>query len=116
MKNTKYFENLDGRIFAKLNWQFRKKDDDVLVFKALNKIESMEYEELIKEGHDEKYIFNFLFPQKVIQKGKQVSIKIEELNKKQISNFISEKLKISLSSLNKMSKEDLIKLYITLDK
>ncbi len=116
MQNIKYFEKLDGKIYAQLNWKFRKKDDDLFVFKPLNRLEVSEYEELIKEGQDEEYIFNYLFPQKVIQKGKKVSIKIEELTKKQISYLISQKLKISLLSLNKMSKEDLIKLYIELEK
>ena len=104
----------DGRIIELRNWTGLKTEGAILA-RPLNDAERQKYFALKALSYSDKEIFGQLnpdFAQQVL--NPEVSIPLEKLTKKQIVWCINRLVNCSLSSLAKMSVEDLTKLFLAL--
>ena len=104
----------DGRIVELRNWTGLGTEDAILA-KPLNDAEKQKYFALKSLSYSDKEIFGRLnpdFAQQII--NPEVSIPLEKLTKKQIVWCIKKLTNSSISSLEKMTIEDLTKLFLAL--
>jgi len=101
-------------MFAILNWRIRDNEFDVIVLQPLTEHELKTYEALAEQGKSEYNIFYELFPPSDTPQ-KQVLIDFSLLTKEQLVSLINFNLNISLPSLKRMKKEDLQRLYLSLE-
>lgn len=106
----------DGRIIEVRNWTGIRAEDAILA-RPLNDDERQKYYALKALTYSDREIFGQLnpdFAQQVI--NPEVSIPLEKLTKNQIVWCINRIINCNLSSLAKMSIEDLTKLFLALSK
>lgn len=104
----------DGRIIELRNWTGMKAEDAIHA-RPLNDDEKQKYFALKALDYSDREIFGQLnpdFAQQII--SPDVSIPLEKLTKKQIVWCVNKIINCDLSSLMKMSMEDLTKLFLAL--
>jgi hypothetical protein len=114
MTSIQCFTRHQDQMYAILNWRIRASEFDVIVLQPLTEHELQAYEALAELGKSEYHIFYELFPPSGTPQ-KQVLIDFSLLTKDQLVSLINLYLNISLPSLRRMKKEDLQKLYLSLE-
>ena len=103
-----------NNVYAILNWRVRKDESDVMLAKLLDTQQLGRYQNLVKEGFTDETIFNKFYPEKIESKN-TVLITIEQLSKEQLTHLINTRLGKSLTSMNRMSTEDLRSLFLDIE-
>ena len=112
---TIFFTKTDGKVKAILNWRTRAKEDALILSDTLDTEEMALFYELKSSGEDEESIFDRIFPPHNPGQGPlQVTIAVDQLTKAQLAYLIEKEMQSTLPSLKKMSKEDLLKLFLDL--
>lgn len=123
MTTNKIFFKSGGKVKAILNWQTMKNGDALLLSDTLDTEHMNLYEGFKELGKDDQFIFEkFFSPQKtkklLLASKKvdtlEVTIEIEQLTKSQLTYLIEREIKAALPTLKKMSKEDLVTLFLKL--
>ncbi len=108
MKRDKIFtRNPDGRIIAIGNWEARTSDNDAFIGVPLSDSGLEKLRSGRERGRSDRQIFQD------IHRGKRKhrpALSVDELTIPQLSKMASDLLEEELDSLNRMSKEDLVRL------
>ena len=108
---TRCFLQVGGRWYALMNWHARGTRADTVALRPMMPREVETYETMKQRGYVEAAIFAQLYPPGVEPKPvREVVVPVVLLNKAQLVYLIEKKLSISLPSLGKMDKEDLMRL------
>ncbi|MFQ5569778.1 MAG: hypothetical protein ACE5G0_08880 [Rhodothermales bacterium] len=98
-----------------MNWKARRETVDAVVLSALSSEEADTYLALKQAGVDEAAIFNRMYPSRGRHWAREeVHVPIVLLNKTQLAYLIETRLCTSLPSLNRLRKQDLMTLFVTL--
>lgn len=113
MEPQQCFTTNRNRIYAILNWKERRYQGATIYAEQLSESEEAQYRRLSRAGKSESEIFYNLFPVTRYSSGLDI---IELLNtcKAEIAILIQKQLQIALPSLTRMSRRDLLSLYIRL--
>ena len=120
---NKIFFKSSGKVKAILNWQTMKNGDALLLSDTLDTEHLNLYEGFKELGKDDQFIFEKFFSPKKTKKlllaskkvdTLEVTIEIEQLTKSQLTYLIEREIKAALPTLKKMSKEDLVTLFLKL--
>ena len=123
MTTNKIFFRSGGKVKAIINWRTMKAGDALFLYDTLDTEHMNLYEELKNLGKDDQFIFDKFFSptesKKLLVASKkaealEVTIEIEQLTKPQLKYLIEREIKTTLPSLNKMSKDDLVTLFLKL--
>jgi hypothetical protein len=115
---TKIYHTLkDGRIFEIRNWMQREPSDCV-VGRPLKEDDKTKYYILKNLGLTDSQIFFRLNPKVLdrIEERKTVEVPMEILDEEQLIWLIEDKIGEKMESLDKLSRRDLVKLFLTLSK
>ena len=115
MARDSKISEINGRLYAVLNWQSRRDNEDVLVAAPLTGRQVRSYRALLRKGLTETQIFDRLFPQPEKPAGK-LEVDVDMLTKKQLAELACRALGLKLPSMEKMSKKDLATLVVKLAK
>ena len=107
----------DGRIVEVLNWMQRK-SGDCIVWRSLKEDDKRKYYTLRNLGLSDSQIFFSLNPNLFDRIGerKTVEVPMEILDKKQLIWLLEDKIGEKMKSLDKLSKRDLVRLFLALSK
>ena len=109
MTSTHCFMQIQGRWYALMNRQARKKRTDSVVLRPMTPRDVETYHAMKRNGFVEAAIFAQLYPPDIEQEPvREVVVPITLLNKAQLVYLIENKLSGRLPSLIKMDKEDLV--------
>jgi hypothetical protein len=114
MKAQQCFLHHRNNVYAVLNWRVRKNEFDVMLLDPLDTQEFGRYQKLMKEGFTDESIFKKFYPEKIAPK-KKILIKIELLSKEQLTHLINIRLGSTLTSMIRMSTEDLRSLFLEIE-
>jgi hypothetical protein len=112
-ESTKIME-LQGRLYAILNWQGRHSGSDELLAAPLTDDQNRQYVRFKRHGDSDSVIFAKLFPASR-REPRRIIIRMSTLSKKAMAELIASKLSISAPSLEKMSREDLKNMLLALN-
>ncbi|MDX1569620.1 MAG: hypothetical protein R3200_03980 [Xanthomonadales bacterium] len=114
MTDRHIFEEVpDGRLLAVRNWKHRDHEDDALIAVPLEPEQIDRYRELKRKGMDDAQIFDELF---AVPIDPRVSISIDQLSKKQLMMLLRQVVGDDIPTLDRVTREDLVKLVRTLCK
>jgi hypothetical protein len=107
----------DGRIMEVLNWMQRK-SGDCIVWRSLKEGDKRKYYTLRNLGLSDSQIFFSLNPNLFDRIGERKTVKVpmEILDKKQLIWLLEDKIGEKMKSLDKLSKRDLVRLFLALSK
>jgi hypothetical protein len=115
---TKIYHILkDGRVFEIRNW-LERKPFDCVVGRPLKKDDQTKYYILKNLGLTDSEIFFRLNPKILdrIEERKTVEVPMEILDERQLMWLIENRIGEKMESLDKLSKRDLVKLFLALSK
>ena len=102
---------IQGHWYALMNWRARGTRTDTVVLRPMSPSEVDTYQTLAQGGFLEAAIFAQLYPPKrEPEEIKDVVVPVSLLQKRQIAALIENKLGVSLPTLARMDKEDLVRL------
>ena len=113
---TKIYHTLkDGRIFEVRNW-LQRESGDCIVGRPLKEDDQTKYHILKGLGLSDSQIFFRLNPKILdqIERRKTVEVPIEMLEDKQLMWLIENRIGEKMESLDRLSKRDLVKLFLAL--
>ena len=94
-----------------MNWRAQKDHADTVVLRPMTSREVEVYRTMKQGGFAEAAIFAQLYPPQIESAPKQdLNVPVALLNKLQLVYLIEHKLGVSLPSLKKMEREDLVRL------
>ncbi len=106
-RNQIFTRNIDGRCLAIQNWRNRERSDDALVAVPLSDEQIEAYRRWKKKGWSDEQIFSNMFPDPELDR---VALPMVELTKTQLVNLTSQILGREMSSLERLSRDDLVQL------
>ncbi len=108
LKHKQIFtRNVDGRCLAIQNWRNRANQDDALIAIPLSDKQRDDYQKFKHIGWSDERIFDRLFPGPELDR---VALPMVDLTKTQLINLTSQVLGHELPSMERLSRDDLVKL------
>ncbi len=108
---SRCFLQVGGRWYALMNWRARGTRADTVALRPMMPREVETYETMKQLGYVEAAIFAQLYPpDDESNPVQEVVVPTSLLNKAQLVYLVEHKLNVSLPSLGKMDKEDLMRL------
>ncbi|MBN1868616.1 hypothetical protein JW916_15140 [Candidatus Sumerlaeota bacterium] len=110
-----YFLSMNNEVYAVLNAEQRGQEGDVLLALPLDAEKSQTYEGMKSQGRSDADIFREMFPdfpQTPPPDSAEVRIPVSQLTKSQLVRLLEDRLHLSLPSLSKMKKDDLVRLLL----
>jgi hypothetical protein len=114
-RHSRQFSEVEGALYAVMNWDTRHSKEDVAIIKYLSSDEVSQYRNLRHEGHGDTAIFERIFPrQKMPTRGQTrvIQIDLSALTKRQLLRLIEVELDLEVPSLERSSRDDLEKLLL----
>jgi hypothetical protein len=113
-----YYVLKDGRIVEIRNWITEPSVSDCIVVRPLGEDDKEKYLTLKHWGLSDKEIFFRLNPRILdqIERRRTVEVPIEILEDKQLIWLIENRIDEKMESLDKLSKRDLVRLFLALSK
>jgi hypothetical protein len=116
---TKIYHTLeDGEIVELRNWMMEPSAGDCVIVRPLDEGDKTKYYILKDLGLTDSQVFFRLNPKILdrIEKRKSVEVPVEILDEKQLIWLIENRIGEKMESLDRLSKRDLVKLFLTLSK
>jgi len=116
---TKIYHTLeDGEIVELRNWIMEPSTRDCVIVRSLRKDDRAKFHDLANAGLTDSQIFFGLNPHMLdLRKARRaVEVPLEILDKKQLVWLIENRIGEKMESLDRLSKRDLVKLFLTLSK
>jgi len=110
MKSGHCFRNLGNQIYVILNWRDRQDDDDIVILHPLDAQQQQSYQQLRQSGASDEDIYKEMFPQIVVTHT-DTTLDPCTLTKQQLSQLIFRDVDVSLPALQRMNREDLVRIY-----
>jgi len=114
MQTQECFVHHRNNVYVILNWQVRKDEFDVMLLDPLDTQQLVWYQELVKDGYTDDSIYKKLYPEALLQE-KKVLVNIELLSKEQLVHLINSRLGKTLTSLIRVSSDDLKSLFLGIE-
>jgi hypothetical protein len=105
---------VNGKLYAILNWQGRKRQSDELVAAPLTDDQNRMYLRYKRQGDSDSRIMSKLFPP-AHKDPTRIIIRMSTLSKKAMAELVASRLAINVPTLEKMSRHDLKKLLLALN-
>ena len=106
MSTPNFFYEVQGRLYAILNWRARQKPDDVLCLMELNLVQAGEYQRLKAEGKPESQVYESLFPPRP-KPARAPGLDTSGLSKQQLADILRALTGSALPSIGESSRPDL---------
>ena len=108
---------LNGKLYAILNWQGRKGASDELIGAPLNEEQNRQYLKFKRQGISDSQIMSRLFPPAKVNRDEhtRIVIPMSTLSKRTMAELIASRLGIHAPTLEKMSREDLKKMLLAVN-
>ena len=112
MPPPRRFMQIQGRWYALMNWRVQGTRTDTVVLRPMTAREVETYHTMQQSGFVDAAIFAQLYPPlQEPEPIQDVVVPISLLHEAQLAFLIENKLSISLPTLTKMDKEDLVRLF-----